>query len=939
MQVTFEQQTYEQTNQRRVDDMVVKQQQLRQRHDDLIDSLYFEQVDQRFDELVMKNTDDCHWLLRRSTITCETISIVAMGFASWLENAGTIYWICGKLGSGKSTLMANLVRSQNIINALNRWSQQRRLCVVRFFFWRAGSSLQNTKLGLLRSLLYQICEFDVDLVDRSVQRYTTRKGRQTHWTASLLERVILDVITSASETCFCVFIDGLDECCESVNLGQDVQGELYDLCRQWSSLGNLKICASSRPEATIRTRFRLHPHLHLEEHNYAAIEGYVQDRLSKFVTQSLRLKDKDFHKTIAKRSEGIFLWAVLAVNELMRGDASGDDDVMLSRRLEEIPPAMDDIFKLVTKNIQTVHKETLAFYLKIAELSIDREFLARLACVPVITAARTRQQAQQSSLSLQECQRTVNQICALSAGLLEIRETRDAILQPAKWAIGSDWTTRESMEAPENDAKMTDKARVRRSISQNMPLFPEILHFEKKRINWVHRSAHDFMKEPENAQSLGLPAMDDEEVLRQLFEASLHYYEFAPSYLMSVGRSSTTLTSRRRDTMINAAAQCWQVSPTSARYLTVRLIDASEAALRTEQTWSTQAASSLACRDRMWLEFARHQFWDHINSHKNDVAAQICGHLLCAASKNNDRRPHRYDINAWLARRLYHLRFSAEHRQFPDRQPRVLCRSDDQLFATLSYTPIGSCANIASQDSDTAIVSLAIRRYWDGREKLSELRRIQARGHRNSTKIRVSGQSGISHQNLSSKNLYRSLKLMASAVDLHVELANYKRRLCLQVPATALQILACQGHKGRFNDLSGDADQAKDITLRLVCVPKLEELRIMDSASDEPTYGHMGSAIVVQLSSHTSYNLLQHLIFAPDDLDEYPEPHSLQPVLCATDQQIDNWQTSVLEELGTTKQSLVPSELETIMGIILTSMRAMLVSIQDDTPHCTVTMD
>ena len=78
------------------------------------------------------------------------------GFAWWLESGHGVYWINGKAGSGKSTLMNHICSHKRRRELLQEWSSDRRLLTPSFFFWNSGSRQQKTIDGLLRSLIYQM---------------------------------------------------------------------------------------------------------------------------------------------------------------------------------------------------------------------------------------------------------------------------------------------------------------------------------------------------------------------------------------------------------------------------------------------------------------------------------------------------------------------------------------------------------------------------------------------------------------------------------------------------------------------------------------------------------------------------------------------------------------------------------------------------------------
>ena len=76
-------------------------------------------------------------------------------FQEWLSSGESLYWVSGKAGSGKSTLMKHLFNHGRCREALTAWAGDTPLVIASFFFWYSGSGLQKSQIGLLRALLYQ----------------------------------------------------------------------------------------------------------------------------------------------------------------------------------------------------------------------------------------------------------------------------------------------------------------------------------------------------------------------------------------------------------------------------------------------------------------------------------------------------------------------------------------------------------------------------------------------------------------------------------------------------------------------------------------------------------------------------------------------------------------------------------------------------------------
>jgi hypothetical protein len=76
-------------------------------------------------------------------------------FLDWLYSGESLYWIQGKAGSGKSTLVKHLLNHKRSHRALREWAGDTPSVDASFFFWYTGNELQKSQIGLLRALLYQ----------------------------------------------------------------------------------------------------------------------------------------------------------------------------------------------------------------------------------------------------------------------------------------------------------------------------------------------------------------------------------------------------------------------------------------------------------------------------------------------------------------------------------------------------------------------------------------------------------------------------------------------------------------------------------------------------------------------------------------------------------------------------------------------------------------
>ena len=200
-----------------------------------LESLYFPEILSRQEEIADAHTQTFEWIFDESGGQV----LPWNNFVEWLKQGESIYWINGKAGSGKSTLMSYIVQQPRTVDYLKAWSEtgtkMRELCAPNFFFWRAGGQMQKSTLGLLRSLVYQVVKRYPDLVSlltdfepsATSSEIRCELNQYPAWT----ERRLIATLQRAlrykqSSCCFCFFIDGLDEF-----IGD--QNALIDLFKGW----------------------------------------------------------------------------------------------------------------------------------------------------------------------------------------------------------------------------------------------------------------------------------------------------------------------------------------------------------------------------------------------------------------------------------------------------------------------------------------------------------------------------------------------------------------------------------------------------------------------------------------------------------------------------------------------------------------------------------
>ncbi|KAJ9634793.1 hypothetical protein H2204_006026 [Knufia peltigerae] len=323
----------------------------------LLEALAFPEMNERrnmVEKRLRDFGDTCRWLFSCPDCVhqCPHDSCIQSDFVQWLYNGTEIFWISGKPGSGKSQLM-DFIRQSFHSNGpsfapLAAWANGKHVHVLDFWFFKPATSvLLKTLQGFWRSLCFQILDQDKSLVEKVVHGGSNEAPESLRsslqlsgtnvrsWTDRELSSWFLYLL-SATEHKFLLLLDGLDENAD------DHEGLLETIHHLVRSSRNIKICCSSRPEPLIARSLEHCPMLRLQDLNFADIETYCSRRLDD-TRAAVHAYD------IAKRAEGVFLWAYLVAEDLRRGSMLGDGDKDLEQRLNETPTEMNDLFEFMLK--------------------------------------------------------------------------------------------------------------------------------------------------------------------------------------------------------------------------------------------------------------------------------------------------------------------------------------------------------------------------------------------------------------------------------------------------------------------------------------------------------------------------------------------------------------------------------------------------------------
>ncbi|KAM0552653.1 hypothetical protein ACHAPJ_007750 [Fusarium lateritium] len=330
----------------------------------LMKSLHFPTLKTRKSRVADAHAATFNWIFSGSQESPQQVL-----FVNFLEGEGDLFWIQGKPGSGKSTLMKFLSGHYDTRRHLELWAGGRKLVVASCFFWYAGSHLQKSQEGLLRSLLFEILRQCPEIAAHVYDLRTELDGYDGHgwsWGCADLLYICRKVIESFTHVAFCFFIDGLDEYEENDMTSTD----LIDTIGQFASFDNVRMCVSSRPWAVFADAFNTNPGLKLEDLTRGDILSYVNDYFHRSVPFQM-VKNSDplypvLPTQICNQAQGVFLWVYLVVRDLLDGLTHGETTQALLIRLDTFPEDLNEFFQHMIDTIQPTYMRQTARTLDVA---------------------------------------------------------------------------------------------------------------------------------------------------------------------------------------------------------------------------------------------------------------------------------------------------------------------------------------------------------------------------------------------------------------------------------------------------------------------------------------------------------------------------------------------------------------------------------------------
>ncbi|KAF4826608.1 Vegetative incompatibility protein HET-E-1 [Colletotrichum tropicale] len=414
---------------------------------DLLDSLYFPQQGDRLYDIKPAHKGTFEWIYSepRSGATKATWA----NFQTWLQHDSGIYWVSGKAGSGKSTLMKMVSNDERTRHHLLEWSAGSRLLVLSFYFWNPGTPLQKSLEGLLRSIISQALEKFPELAEKLFpDRFERRMDNHNSPTMQEVERAFAHLmspgLTDVSHTPIklVLLIDGLDE----FDAGSMSLTDLSALFTAASLSTSFKAVLSSRPENAFEEAFVNCPKLRLHFLTHDDIVKYVNENLynhPRMVQLAIQAPKESYNliEEIVEAAQGVFLWVRLVLRSLLEGFQNHDAIDTLTERLRELPSDLENLFRVMLERVPQRYKQAMSKAFQLMRIAAEIQYRAKkqdksmMMCeVRPLTAlglkfalldAKTVLQAESSQILVERASEEIHSVAAQirvsCSGLIELR--------------------------------------------------------------------------------------------------------------------------------------------------------------------------------------------------------------------------------------------------------------------------------------------------------------------------------------------------------------------------------------------------------------------------------------------------------------------------------------------------------------------------------------
>ncbi|KAH9975096.1 hypothetical protein BGW80DRAFT_1444660 [Lactifluus volemus] len=339
-------------------------------------------------------------------------------FEEW-RSTGSLLWVHGKPGSGKSVLCSMIVEATEAISDAES-------ALMAYYYFDFRDTAKQDIRGLLTSLLTQISTKSGRCGSILSDLYLTRDSGLRQPSNDDLKKCLVKMLRLPESPTIYIILDALDECPNASGV-EPPRAHVLKLVNELINLRltNLRLCVTSRPESDIIPTLKpLASHvvsLQDQDGQKEAINNYV-----KFVVHSdewmkkWRKQDKELViNTLVRKADGMFRWVACQLEALR-------DCLPASLRdaLRELPETLDQTYERILQGIKPRNREYAHRLLQCITAAIRPLLVEELAEVLAIRFEDGKPPEYHSDWCMEDAQEAVILACSSLISVISVDGSR-----------------------------------------------------------------------------------------------------------------------------------------------------------------------------------------------------------------------------------------------------------------------------------------------------------------------------------------------------------------------------------------------------------------------------------------------------------------------------------------------------------------------------------
>jgi len=264
-----------------------------------------------------------------------------------------ILHLCGKPGTGKSVL------TKTVLEQICQTDNRSEITSVLYYFCNNRKRPEESVSNFLRAFIYQFLRKRKDIFRRLVERcsvlecWDSSSPEEFEFTFEILWEIIVSMFNVSGVKKFYCFIDALDECGR-----ESVKGFLGLLPKFLKAVHGptVKLFISSRMDPIIQNEVALCSEspcsIQLNANVTSGdIDSVLKERLTKLSRHLILTEEeqKALRKEFVNRSDGMFLWALLAMSELEK--TRGLTMQSLKTTIDTLPSGLAPLYDSILRDL------------------------------------------------------------------------------------------------------------------------------------------------------------------------------------------------------------------------------------------------------------------------------------------------------------------------------------------------------------------------------------------------------------------------------------------------------------------------------------------------------------------------------------------------------------------------------------------------------------